>query len=552
MIELINNTLHIIAKVSNSNCAYLLRMNNWDAEIITIYGDERDKYTLFNHSLIDLHNSGIVDSESVKKLNAFKLLNRDESISSFLIQDIFSIKERNESIYLVMLSGKAGQYNQEIMDNILSIVNILSFQVKQFLELKRYQRVSIKSEPKFDAEYENVVDLMSDWEKSFNSLMEISSDLIFILNKDGNFILINEFGLNQLEYSLPELKGKHFTQFVEPELLNQTVKSLNEILSTNETKRFETTFLSKYDRPLKLEISGKTVLKGGKIIGMIASAHNITKEKNYEDELKKIRPKLSETERLIHIERKRTKEHKSLIEELNRLKSEFISNLSHEFRTPLASIIGFSETIESDPDLLPEMKKEFNHVILNEGKRLAKLINEVLDTTSIEEGTVPLVRTEFDIVSLLQTIIDTQNGFAVEKSLEVIYEKPDEEVLIEADRERLREMFEALINNAIKFNNDHGRVRVTVSNLYRELEVIVSDTGIGIPEKDLPYVFQKFYRISRPGTEIPSTGVGLVFVKQIVDLHKGMITVQSEPGSGSSFIVRLPKFSKIEKSEVET
>ena len=552
MIEIINNTLHIIAKVSNSKCAYLLRMNNWDAEIITIYGDERDKYTLLNHSMIDLHNSGTVDVEAVRKLNAFKLLNREDSIYSFLIQDIFSIRERNESVYLVMFSEKESQFSSDCMDKILSIINILSFQIKQFLELKRYQRVSIKSEPKYDAELENTFDLMSDWERSFNSIMEISPDLIFILNKDGNFILINETGLIELEYSLTELKGKHLTQFVEPAFLNQTVKALNEILSSNETKRFETIFLSKYERPVKLEVSGKTVVKAGKIIGMIASAKNITKEKNYEEELKKIRPKLMETERLIHIERKRTKEHTSLIDELNRLKSEFISNLSHEFRTPLASIIGFSETIESDPDLPPEMKIEFNHVILNEGKRLAKLINEVLDISSVEEGSIVLVRTEFDIVQVLQSVIDSQKEFAEEKSLEFIFEKPEEEVIIEADKERLSEIFKALINNAIKFNNEYGRVRVTVSNLYRELEVIVSDTGIGIPEKDLPYIFQKFYRVSRPGTEIPGTGVGLVFVKQIVDLHKGLITVQSEPGGGSSFIVRLPKFSKIEKSEVES
>ena len=160
-------------------------------------------------------------------------------------------------------------------------------------------------------------------------------------------------------------------------------------------------------------------MKAGKIIGMIASARNITKEKNYEEELKKIRPKLTETERLVHIERKRTKEHTSLIDELNRLKSEFISNLSHEFRTPLASIIGFSETIESDPDLPPEMKKEFNHVILNEGKRLAKLINEVLDISSVEDGSLVLVRTEFDVVEILQSIIDSQKEFSEETGIDV-------------------------------------------------------------------------------------------------------------------------------------
>ena len=161
MIEIINNTLHIIAKVSNSKCTYLLRMNNWDAEIITIYGDERDKYTLLNHSMIDLHNSGTVDVETVRKLNAFKLLNRDDSIYSFFIQDIFSIRERNESVYLVMFSERESQFNSDCMDKNLSIINILSFQVKQFLELKRYQRVSIKSESKFDTELENTFDLMN-------------------------------------------------------------------------------------------------------------------------------------------------------------------------------------------------------------------------------------------------------------------------------------------------------------------------------------------------------------------------------------------------------
>lgn len=551
MLEIINNTLHIIAKVSFSKCVYLLRMNNWDAEIITIFGDERDKYTLFNHSLIDLHNSGTVETESVKKLNSFKLISRDESTNSFYIQDIFSIRERNESVYLVMFSPKTEQFGTECMDRMLSIINILSFQVKQLLELKRYQRVSVKTELKPEAGQKLSDDLMSDWEKSFSSLMEISPDLILILNREGNFLLINEPGLTQLEYSLPEIRGKHFTQIVDPEVLNQTVKSFNEILNSREVKKFETVFISKYDRLVKLEISGKTILKNGIVIGMIASARNITREKSYENELKKLRPKLLEAERMIEIERKRTKQNKSLIEELNRLKSEFISNLSHEFRTPLASIIGFSETIQSDPDLPPEMKKEFNNVILNEGKRLAKLINEVLDLSKAENGGIVLHKSEFDITKLLQEVIDEQVEFAQEKNIEIVYEKPEETVLMEADKDRLLQVFEGLINNAIKFTNEFGRVRVSVSNLYRELEVIVSDTGVGIPEKDLPYIFQKFYRVGRPGTEIHGTVVGLVFVKQIVDLHKGLITVHSEPGNGSSFIIRLPKFFKIEKSEVE-
>ena len=87
-----------------------------------------------------------------------------------------------------------------------------------------------------------------------------------------------------------------------------------------------------------------------------------------------------------------------------------------------------------------------------------------------------------------------------------------------------------------------------VNNLSKEIEIIISDTGIGIPEKDLPYIFQKFYRVSRPGTEIPGTGIGLVFVKQIIDLHKGLISVQSESGNGTTFVVRLLKNIGIKNS----
>ncbi|MCW9096658.1 MAG: ATP-binding protein, partial [Ignavibacteriaceae bacterium] len=128
---------------------------------------------------------------------------------------------------------------------------------------------------------------------------------------------------------------------------------------------------------------------------------------------------------------------------------------------------------------------------------------------------------------------------------------PSEEIVIEADRENLYQVISALLNNAIRFTGEFGRVKIIVNNLYNEVEIIVSDTGIGIPERDQPYLFQRFFRVSRRMSEMPSIGVGLVFVKQIIDSHKGLITVQSEVGSGTTFVVKLPKRSKIEKNEVK-
>ena len=194
------------------------------------------------------------------------------------------------------------------------------------------------------------------------------------------------------------------------------------------------------------------------------------------------------------------------------------------------------------------MKKEFNNVILNEGKRLAKLINNILNLSKLEGSGITLKRDNFDAVKLLEEVTKTNKDFASQKNITLTLESPKEEIIIEADNERLYQAINALVNNAIKFTDEDGRVKIIANNLYSEIEIIISDTGIGIPEKDLTYIFQRFYRVSRPGSDIPGTGVGLVFVKQIVDLHKGLITVQSDVGSGTTFMVKLPKTSKIEKN----
>jgi two-component system phosphate regulon sensor histidine kinase PhoR len=239
-----------------------------------------------------------------------------------------------------------------------------------------------------------------------------------------------------------------------------------------------------------------------------------------------------------------------MIDELNRLKSEFISNISHEFRTTLASIIGFSETIESDPNLPAEMKREFNGLIMSEGKRLAKLINDVLDASRVEDGKIAINKTILDLLKLIQEVIDDNYQLASGKKITLSFDHLQENIFIEVDRESIFRAINALVNNALKYTGENGRVKIVVNNLFREVEIIISDTGIGIAEGDLPYIFQKFYRISRPRGEFAESGVGLVFVKHIIDLHKGLITVQSEIGSGTTFLVKLPKTSKIEKNEV--
>ncbi|MCH6574755.1 MAG: PAS domain S-box protein, partial [Bacteroidetes bacterium] len=386
--------------------------------------------------------------------------------------------------------------------------------------------------------------IVKNWEENFKNLLLISNDLIFILDKEGCFLKVNDSGALLLDYTERELLGKHFLELVPADKNIEVSEAISKMLQSDKVINFTTNLKTKLDRLRSFEITGRTIMRDGKVIGMLGIGNDVSKMKKYEDELIKLKPKLTEAKRLISLERARLWQQSSLIEELDRLKSEFVSNISHEFRTPLASIIGFSETIVSDPDLPEEMKWEFNKVILNEGKRLAKLINDVLDISNIEGGKIILNKISFDLVEMLKEVVERNRESALKKRIVLEFEHPKHQILIEADKEKIGQSFEALINNAIKFTNEDGRVKVIANNLFKEVEIIISDTGIGIPEKDLPYIFQKFYRVSRPGTEIPGTGIGLVFVKQMIDLHKGMISVQSEIGNGTTFIVKFLKSFK--------
>ena len=548
MNDLINNTLNIISKISRSKCGYLLQVSQARVNILTIWGESVEPFQSLNSYLHEKYISGGITRETVEQSITFKKLKDELMFNSFFIEEVQSFKERNESIYILLFSENHSQFSEEYKDRITSVLTILSSQVKKWFEDKN--RSGQTNEPVFLAQ--SMIDdngLLSDWESIFKNLLDASPDFIFILNNSGNFILVNQSATNVLDYSLQELKGKHFTDIIETENNPRIFAAIDQTLKTNITTRFEVNLISKYERLIPFEINCRAIMKEDTILGLLGTGKNITSFKNIVDEIKRLKPQVIEANRIIQVERSRTRHQKSLIDELNRVKSEFVSNISHEFRTPLASIIGFSETINSDPDLPPEMKKEFNNVILNEGKRLAKLINDVLDMSKIEGGKITLINSTFDAHKMIANVIENQKEFADRKNITINFEHSPDQAIIEADREKLFQAFDSLINNSVKFTNEYGRIKIICNHLFRELEFIITDTGIGIPEKDLPYIFQKFYRVSRPGTELPGTGVGLVFVKQVVDLHKGLITAQSELGSGTTFVLKLPKSSKIEKTE---
>jgi len=380
----------------------------------------------------------------------------------------------------------------------------------------------------------------------FDALMDLSDDLVFFLDPEGKFIKLNKLGALNLDYDPADLIGKHFFSLLDELHYDKVVKIFSEMLSGGEWIKFDAALKSRLGNKYSYNITIRKFSEGGKVSGVGGIARNISSKIKNETKIAELESKLIEASRMVSIERARWKQDKSVLEELNKLKNEFISNISHELRTPLASIIGFSETIMSDPGMSADMRDEFNAIILTEGKRLARLINDVLEVSRMESGKVSLVKNDINLVAVLREAADMNMNYFRKKNLNFTFEYPEDEVVISGDKGKLVSVFNGLLNNAVNFTPVNGRVKLLLHKMSKEAEVIISDTGIGIPEKDIPQIFSKFYAVGPIRNDIPHSGLGLVFVKQIIDLHKGLILVHSEINKGTTFVIKLPYQNKSE------
>lgn len=389
-------------------------------------------------------------------------------------------------------------------------------------------------------EEKELLDKLERSEERFRLLVETANDMIFALNKHGYFVMINESGALSLGYKPNEITGKHFLEFVDENNKSEIALAFQKILNTHANTSFEVEFVDKLGQKVIFDIQARSTLSNGDLSGVLGVGRDITGRRKDENKLKELNTKLIEANRIISIERDRAKQQITMLEELNKLKNRFISNVSHELRTPLASIVGFAETLSSDEELPEEMVKEFNNIILTEGKRLAKFINDLLDFSKLEQDEA-LSKTDFDLIKLLHELVNNFTSIAEEKEITISREIPEAEIIINADKERISKAFNHLLANAFKFTDADGRVTVIAQDFLKEVEVIISDTGVGIPEEDLPYLFEKFHKINRPGAQIHGAGFGLSISKKIIDLHKGFIKATSEVNRGTTFVVRLPK-----------
>ncbi len=226
--------------------------------------------------------------------------------------------------------------------------------------------------------------------------------------------------------------------------------------------------------------------------------------------------------------------------EIDRMKTNFVSSVSHELRTPLTSIKAYTATILRDPDMPKKIKNEFLTIIDQESNRLAKLIENLLEVSKIESGTIETDRQNVYVASVLDQALAALQPLADDKNVRLKYDQDDKLLALAGDKSKIQSVVTNLLNNAIKFTPEYGQVSVSVRQKGYELVISVSDTGVGIPKEALPRIFDRFYRVYRPGEQIQGTGLGLAIVKKIVTIHNGRIEVESEEGEGSTFTVYLP------------
>ncbi|AGN36889.1 ATP-binding protein [Bacillus paralicheniformis] len=227
---------------------------------------------------------------------------------------------------------------------------------------------------------------------------------------------------------------------------------------------------------------------------------------------------------------------------LDKLRKDFIANVSHELRTPISMLQGYSEAIVDDIASSEEEKKEIAQVIYDESLRMGRLVNDLLDLARMEAGHISLNVEPVELREFFERVFRKFYGVAGDKEITLSHNLDLHEAKFVFDPDKMEQVLTNLIDNAIRHTNAGGTVHVDVQSAQSGLKIAVKDSGSGIPEEDLPFIFERFYKADKARTRGKGgTGLGLAIVKNIVDAHNGSITVHSMLNEGTSFTFYIPR-----------
>lgn len=340
-------------------------------------------------------------------------------------------------------------------------------------------------------------------EKKLKSVLDHMASGVLLVDKKGNIVLANPALEDLLGEKIDQIIGKHHSDVGQQKTVSELIQ---QSLFTGVSFHTEIGIYEPSKKYLNTNII-PIVDSDGKINGVLAVLHDITQIK--------------------HLENMRT---------------EFVASVSHELRTPITAVKGFAETLldgEMDDE---ETCRSFLTIIYNESDRLHRLINDLLDLSKIELNKDILKISRVNLKALIESTVDTMIPQAEKRRIAVQLKL--DSVRAELDEDRLRQVIINLLTNAIAYTPENGIITVRLyekpSNLIR---IEVEDTGIGIPKKSLPRIFERFYRVDKARSrESGGTGLGLAIAKHIVETHGGIIQVESEVNKGTKFMIDLPKY----------
>lgn len=344
-----------------------------------------------------------------------------------------------------------------------------------------------------------------DNEDLLQSVLDNMTGGIVMINAEGEFALLNRASERMLDVKNSEMAGHSYKELKHH---YELARLIEEGVERNEPIHEERSIYTPAERIVRLD--GVPMVQDGSYRGMLFLLQEVTE-----------------------------------IRRLEKMRSEFVANVSHELKTPVAAVKGFAETLLGGGVTDEKTARSFLQIIYDENERLNRLIGDILELSKIESKRVQLECSPVHLIEFFDSVLGTLSKVAEKKKISLSTKVPNE-LFMEGDEDKLRQIFMNLLSNAINYTHDGGSVKIIVTNGQKAdgtetVVFTVSDTGMGIPRKDLPRIFERFYRVDKARSRSSGgTGLGLSIVKHLVELHRGTITVESDLGIGSSFILELP------------
>ena len=418
-----------------------------------------------------------------------------------LIVTLLLLENRRDNIRLKQINQKvkdliAGDYSQVLdMQGSSEITNITN-NLNDLSEVIRLTQENLEQES-----------------KRLNSILSYMTDGVLATNRRGKITMINDMAKKQLGVQKEEVLNKSILELLKIEdeyELRDLITQIPELMIDSQDDNGEY---------LSLRVRFALVRReSGFISGLVAVLHDTTEQEKEERE--------------------------------RRL---FVSNVSHELRTPLTSVKSYLEALDEGA-LSEPVAPDFIKVSLDETNRMMRMVTDLLHLSRIDNATSHLDVELINFTAFITFILnrfDQIRGQDEEKKYELVRDYPITSVWIEIDTDKMTQVIDNILNNAIKYSPDGGKITVTMKTTDDQMILSISDQGLGIPKQDLPRIFDRFYRVDRARSRAQGgTGLGLSIAKEIIKQHNGFIWAKSEYGKGSTFTIVLPYDKDAVKEEV--